>query len=122
MITVDCRDIEAIKHELAVYVADQLGAIPAIKLHEFVLSPLDDSDALDMPEAITAVKEYLDSVGEARNFSVLARANTINVHSLSGKPVESSHVVRDHMFSCPHCGFVTMYESEYHLHKRIHYL
>ncbi len=122
MITVDCHDVEAIKHELAVYVADQLGAIPAIKLHEFVLSPIDDNDALDMTEAITAVKGYMDSIGETRNYSVLARGNTVNVHSLTGKSIERAESAQDHMFSCPHCGFVTGYEVEYNAHKRIHYL
>jgi len=41
MITVDCRDVESIKNELLVYVADQIGAIPSIKIHEFVLSHVE---------------------------------------------------------------------------------
>jgi len=35
MITVDCRDVESIKHELLVYVSDQVAAIPALKINEF---------------------------------------------------------------------------------------
>lgn len=122
MITVECGDAEAIMHDLAVYVADQLGAIPAMQLHKFVLSPLEDTDALDMAEAVTAVKEYLGSIDEARSLSVIARASTITIHSLTGRPLEGRAAPRDHMFACPHCGFVTKYEAEYNVHKRIHYL
>lgn len=122
MITVECGDVEAIMHDLAVYVADQLGAIPAMQLHKFALSPLDDSEALDMAEAVTAIREYIDSIGEARGLSVIARGNTVTIHSLTGRPVEGRGGPRDHMFACPHCGFVTKYETEYNVHKRIHYL
>ena len=37
MITIDCKDVEPILNELAIYVSDQIAAIPAIKLHKFVL-------------------------------------------------------------------------------------
>ena len=47
MITVDCREVESIKNELLVYVSDNIGAIPAIKLHEFMLSPIEDNDVID---------------------------------------------------------------------------
>jgi len=50
MITVDCRDVESIKNELLVYVADQIGAIPALKIHEFVLSPIEEDDVIDKSE------------------------------------------------------------------------
>ena len=71
MITVDCREVESIKHELLVYVSDNVGAIPAIKLHEFMLSPIDDDEVIDQTEVITAIKEFLDSIGEGRNFAVI---------------------------------------------------
>ena len=54
MITVDCREVESIKTELLVYVSDQVGAIPTLKLHEFVLSPLQDEDVIDETEVITS--------------------------------------------------------------------
>ena len=61
MITVDCRDVEAIKNELLVYVSDQIAAIPAIKNHEFVLSPINDGEIIETTEVITIIKEFLES-------------------------------------------------------------
>lgn len=120
--TVDCREIQAIKHELAVYVADQLGAIPAIKLNEFVITTLDDDDAIDSRTVVDSVREYLESIGESRNFAILPDGDRVIVHSISGKTIERRAGSAPEMFSCPHCGFVTSYEVEYNAHKRIHYL
>ena len=124
MITVDCREVESIKHELLVYVSDNVGAIPAIKLHEFMLSPIDDDEVIDQTEVITAIKEFLDSIGEGRNFAVISNANVVMIKSISGKTIERDPAVPTpgDMFSCPHCGFVTQYEVEYNNHKKIHYL
>jgi hypothetical protein len=41
MITVNCRDVPSIKSSLAVYTSDKVGAVPALKKHEFVLAPVD---------------------------------------------------------------------------------
>ncbi len=123
MLTIDCREIEPIKHELSVYVSDQIGAIPAIKSHEFVLSPIDDDDLIDISGAVSSIREYLESIGENRNFAVIVQKNAIAVKSVSGEPMRrDSAGVGDEMFSCPHCGFVTRYEVEYNVHKKIHYL
>lgn len=123
VITVDCRDVESIKHELLVYVSDNVGAIPAIKLHEFVLSPIGD-ESIDKSEVVTTIREFLDSIGEARNFAILPGADTISIKSVSGRPIErqAPPAPPAEMFSCPHCGFVTQYEVEYNAHRRIHYL
>ena len=59
MITVDCRDVESILHELAIYVSDQVAAVPAMKLHRFVLAPIMDDDHVDQNEVITSIKEFL---------------------------------------------------------------
>lgn len=122
MLTIDCRDIEGIKHELAVHVADKLGAIPAMKIHEFVMTSLEDDDTLDCAAASEAVREYLESIGESRNFAILADGERVNIHSVTGKTISRAAGPSDDMFSCPHCGFVTSYEVEYNAHKRIHYL
>ena len=42
MITVDCNEVLSIQHELLIHVSDQVCAIPAVKQHEFVLSPIDE--------------------------------------------------------------------------------
>ena len=122
MITVDCHDIEPIKHELAVYVAERLGGVPALKAHEFVVAPLGEDDAIDGEDAAGAVRSYLDSIGEARNYAVLPDDDRVVVHSITGRALEPRARPADSMFSCPHCGFVTSYEEEYNVHKRIHYL
>lgn len=122
MITVDCRDVESIKNELLVYVADQIGAIPALKIHEFMLSPIEEEDVIDTSEVITAIKEFLDSIGEVRNFAVISKEEVILIKSIYGKTIERKSRQTASMFSCTHCGFVTQYEVEYNNHVKIHYL
>ncbi len=122
MITVDCRDVESIKNELLVYVADQIGAIPALKTHEFMLAPIEEDDVIDKSEVITAIKEFLDSIGEARNFAVISKEELILIKSIYGKTIERQSTQPEQMFSCPHCGYVTQYEVDYNNHVKIHYL
>ncbi len=122
MITVDCRDVESIKNELLVYVADQIGAIPALKIHEFMLSPIEEEDVINISEVITAIKEFLDSIGEARNFAVISKEQLILIKSIYGKTIERKSRQTASMFSCPHCGYVTQYEVDYNNHVKIHYL
>ena len=57
MITVDCHGVESIQNELVVYVADQIGAIPNLKYHEFILSPIEDDDVIDQNEVVTSIRE-----------------------------------------------------------------
>lgn len=122
LITVDCHDVEAIKNELVVYVSDQVGAVPSLKLHEFILSPINEGDTIDQKEVITSIKEFLDSIEESRNFAVISRGNIILITSISGKPIKRSQKPTGQMFSCTHCGHVTPYEVVHNLHMRIHYL
>ena len=122
MITVDCREVESIKNELLVYVADQIGAIPALKIHEFMLSPIEDNDIIDTKEVITSIKEFLDSIGESRNFAVISREEVILIKSITGKTIERESRPTPSMFSCSHCGYVTQYEVDYNNHVKIHYL
>ena len=82
MITVDCREVESIKNELLVYVSDQIGAIPALKKYEFMLSPLEDDGIIDTGEVITSIKEFLESIGESRNFAVISREEVILIKSI----------------------------------------
>ena len=77
MITVDCKDVESILHELAIYVSDQVEAVPAMKLHQFVLAPIMDDEPVDQSEVITAVKEFLESIGEKRNFGVISNGDKV---------------------------------------------
>ena len=122
MLVVDCRDVAPIKNELVVYVSDQVAAIPTLKTHEFILSSFDDDDTIDTDIVISAIKQFLDSIGEGTNFAVVSSNNTVYIRSLSGKPIERQPKPTSDMFSCAHCGYVTRYEVDYQNHTRIHYL
>ena len=122
MITVDCKDVESILHELAVYVSDQVVAMPAMKLHQFVLAPIVDDEPVDQAKVITAVKEFLQSIGEKHNFGVISNGDYVVIKSIFGKKIERSAKPVGEMFSCAHCGHVTRYEVEHNNHVKIHYL
>ncbi len=64
MLTIDCKDVISVKHDLLVYVADQVAAIPTWKHHQFTLSSLDDDDIIDPIVVISAIQEFLDSINE----------------------------------------------------------
>ena len=121
MLTIDCKDVASIKSELVVYVSDQVAAIPTLKINEFMLSTLDDQ-IIDKNMVITAIKEFLESIGEGRNFAVISNNNVISIKSISGKIIERDPAPPSDMFSCTHCGFVTRYEIELQNHMKIHYL
>ena len=122
MITVDCKDVESILHELAIYVSDQVTAVPAMKFHKFVLAPIMDDEPVDLALVITAVKEFLESIGEKRNFAVISNGDNVVIKSIFGKKIERSAKPVGEMFSCAHCGHVTRYEVEHNNHVKIHYL
>ena len=123
MLTIDCKEVVSIKNELLVYVADQMAAIPTLKHDQFTLSALDDDDIIDSSAVISAIKEFLDSIDQGNNFAVISNNNMINITSISGKIIEDDDAEsQNDMFSCTHCGFVTMYEVELNAHMRIHYL
>ena len=122
MITVDCRDVESILHELAIYVSDQVSAVPAMKLHQFVLAPIMDDESVDQNEVITSIKEFLESIGEKNNFGVITNGESVMIKSLFGKKIERLAKPAGEMFSCTHCGHVTRYEVEHNNHVKIHYL
>ena len=83
MITVDCHNIESIKNELLIYVADNVGAIPNLKYHEFILSPIEDGDTVDQNEVVTSIREFLQSIGEQRNFAVISKGDTVSIESIT---------------------------------------
>ncbi|MHA7647555.1 C2H2-type zinc finger protein [Nitrosopumilus sp. S4] len=122
MLTIDCKDVKSIQNELLVYVADQVAAIPTLKHHQFTLSEFDDDQIVDNTTVISAIKEFLDSIGEIHNFAVISNNDMITIKSISGKTIERESSPQDEMFSCTHCGFVTRYQVELTTHMRIHYL
>jgi len=122
VITVDCNDVESILHELAIYVSDQVEAVPAMKFHKFVLAPIMDDEEVNRDEVITSVKEFLESIGEKHNFGVISNGDNVVIKSISGKKIERNAKPVGEMFSCAHCGHVTRYEVEHNNHIKIHYL
>jgi hypothetical protein len=123
MLTVDCTDVLSIKNELLVFVSDSVEAIPTLKHHQFMLSKFDDDEFLDINMVISAIKEFLDSIGENNNFAVISNKEIISITSISGKIIERDAPISElEMFSCTHCGFVTKYQVELTTHMRIHYL
>ena len=124
MLTIDCKDVLSIKNELLVYVSDQVAAIPALKNQQFTLSTFDDDEIIDTNNVITAIKEFLDSIGENNNFAVISNNNMINITSISGKIIEQDSIPppQDNMFTCTHCGFITRYQVELNTRMKIHYL
>ena len=123
MITVNCREVESIKSSLAVYVSDQIGAIPALKSHEFMLAPIDDQEKIDEGKVIKSIKNFLHSIDEENNFAVLCKNDVISIVSINGKVLKGPDPTStDQFFSCTHCGFITSYESIHKNHEKIHYL
>ena len=122
MITVDCRDVESIQNELVVYVADQVGAVPNLKYHEFILSAIEDDDIVNQAEVVASIKEFLQSIGEQTNFAVISKGDTVSIESISGKVIDRDQQPKSELFSCTHCGHVTPYEVIHNTHMKIHYL
>ena len=122
MITVDCRDVESIQNELVIYVADQVGAVPNLKYHEFILSAIEDDDIVNQAEVVASIKEFLQSIGEQTNFAVISKGDTVSIESISGKVIERDQQPKSELFACTHCGHVTPYEVIHNTHMKIHYL
>ncbi len=87
MIIVNCKDVLPIQHELLVHVADHVEAIPAIKHSEFILSPIEHEDEIDNMKVTKAIRDYLDSIGEGNNFTVIAKSNKVFIKSINGKKI-----------------------------------
>ena len=122
MITVDCRDVESILHELLIYVADRVTAVPLIKFHQFVLDPVNEDEPISNVDVITSIKEFLDSIGEKSNFAVISNGEMIKIQSINGRQIERTPKPTQQMFSCTHCGHITQYEVEHNNHVKIHYM
>ncbi len=88
MITVNCRDVLPIQHSLMIHVADRIGAIPASKREEFILSPIENDDKLADWQVILAIEEYLGSIGEKDNFSLVSESKKIFIKPNSGEKMK----------------------------------
>lgn len=122
MITIDCRAISSLKSPLAIYTSDQVGAIPALKIHEFVLAPVSDEE-IDSARVIKAIKSFLGSLSIEKHFAVIQKKNIISIVSLDDYKLEEQPThPTDQFFSCVHCGHLTQFEAVHRNHMKIHYL
>ncbi|MBM3905262.1 MAG: C2H2-type zinc finger protein [Thaumarchaeota archaeon] len=119
LITIDCREAEHLMHEMAVFVSDWLGAIPTMKLHEFVVSTMDDKK-LYSESVVKAIREFFASIGETSNYGVLPKDEIIMIKSIHEGTIKKEKPANS-MFSCSHCGYVTPYEVLLQNHMKIHY-
>ena len=102
MITVDCSDVMPIQHDMLIYVSDDIVAIPTVKRQEFVLSPIEPDDSIEISNVTESIKKFLDSIGESQNFGVISKHDNVFIQSIDGmkmnKPKKPVHSIR----SC--CG------------------
>lgn len=122
MITVDCKAVSSLKSPLAIFTSDQVGALPTLKKHEFVLAPLSDEE-IDSTRVIKAIKSFLNSLSIEKHFAVIQKNNMISIVPLDDYELEpQSPLLTDQFFSCVHCGHVTQFEAVHNNHMKIHYL
>ena len=88
MIAVDCADVLPIQHELLVYVSDEIEAIPVIKHHKFILSPIESDGNVDPQHVSSSIKKYLDCIGEGNNFDIINSSGNILIKSVNGKKID----------------------------------
>ncbi len=103
MITVNCKDVLPIQHQILVYVADSVGAIPAIKHDEFILSSIENDEKIDSMEVRKSIQEYLDSIGEGSNFTVIPDSVKLYIKSINGKKINKITPPVKTVKTC--CGF-----------------
>ena len=122
MITIDCKSVPSLKSPLAIYTSDQVGAVPALKINEFMLAPLSDEE-VDSGRVIKAIKSFLDSLSIGKHFAVIQKKDTISIIPLDDyKLEERPSQPTDQFFSCVHCGHLTQFETIHKNHMKIHYL
>ena len=122
MITVDCKDVSSLKSPLAIFTSDQVGALPTLKKHEFVLAPLNDEE-IDSTRVIKAIKSFLNSLSIEKHFAVIQKNKMISIVPLDDYILETQPThPTDQFFSCVHCGHVTQFEAVHNNHMKIHYL
>ena len=122
MITVDCKNVLSLKSPLAIFTSDQVGALPTLKKHEFVLAPLSDEE-VDAARVIKAIKSFLNSLSVEKHFAVIQKNKMISIVPLDDYALETQPThPTDQFFSCVHCGHVTQFEAVHNNHMKIHYL
>lgn len=86
MLTVDCSDIIPIKHDLMIFVADKVKAVPSAKIKKFTLSPIEE-EKIDEQIVIKSIQEYLNSIKELEKFNVVLENSIILIKSKDGNEI-----------------------------------
>lgn len=118
MISVECKDINDLKPELAAYLSEKLPAVPVIRRNDIVLDPLNDEIKID--DVRITVETFLTRENIS-NYIVSVNGEKITVTLTSGRRI---HVQKrdSGLLTCPHCGLVTPYKEEMDVHIKIHYI
>ena len=119
---IDCKDVPSLKSPLAIFTSDQVGALPTLKKHEFVLASLSNEE-IDATRIIKAIKSFLNSLSVEKHFAVIQKNKVISIVPLDDYKLETQPThLTDQFFSCVHCGHVTQFEAVHNNHMKIHYL
>ena len=102
MIIVDCKEVRPILHDLAIYLADNIQALPTLKNHEFILSPIDE-EALDNQKTIMHIRKFLSYINEENNFQVTNISKKIKIQSRNGEKIQRKSKPVKTLRTC--CGF-----------------
>ena len=122
MIVVKCNDVKAVMSKLAVHVAEQVEAVPMLKIHEFVLTSLEDKE-IAISKVIESIKGFLKLLNKESDFAVTAVNQTVSITSLNGKALEfADDTSSDGFFVCQHCGRMSFFEADNKNHEKIHYI
>ena len=73
-------------------------------------------------EHIVSQVIHFEEIIEQRNLAVISKGDIISLESISGKTIARDAKSSEGLFSCPHCGHVTPYETIHNTHMKIHYL
>ena len=90
MIRVDCSEVLPIKHDLMVYVADQVEMLPTSKQTEFTLSSIEESHRVKEIQVVISIENFLSSIGQRDNFDVLSKSDKITIKSKNGVKMEGN--------------------------------
>jgi len=122
LIVIKCNDVKAVMSKLAVHVAEQVEAVPMLKIHEFVLTSLEDKE-IAISKVIESIKGFLKLLNKESDFAVTAVNQTVSITSLNGKALKlADDTSSDGFFVCQHCGRMSLFEADNKNHEKIHYI
>lgn len=107
--------------KIAIHVADQVGAVPMLKTHEFTLLPSDDKE-VDANKIVDSIGDFLKMISREKDFTIKLKGNKVTILSLKGEGLKPLDGNGDPFFVCQHCGHVTKYESIHKNHEKLHYI